>query len=81
MPKSGNSNEPRDLLGKSVRITPEKGSDPRIMPLSNKLVDALNSISKNTTTVFGIKAELTRRSYSKQRNQLAAKLQHSRLKQ
>jgi integrase len=35
-----------DLLNNSVRITPEKGSNPRNLPISNKLVSILNVMPK-----------------------------------
>jgi integrase len=63
-----------DLKNRSVRITPEKGSTPRILPISTKLVDMLNAIPKQTDTLFGVSSELMRRNYSKQRKAIAAKL-------
>jgi integrase len=41
-----------DFEQRSVRITPEKGSNPRILPLSFKLINMLNSLPKTTITVF-----------------------------
>jgi integrase len=70
-----------DLVNRSVRITPEKGSNPRILPISNKLADILNAVPKNTITVFGVISDLMRRNFSKQRKQLVAKLKNSRLNQ
>lgn len=70
-----------DLIDRSVRITPEKGSNPRILPLSLKLVNMLESLSKETETIFGVTADLMRRNYNKQRKQLVAKLKNSRLTQ
>jgi len=70
-----------DLENRSVRITPEKGSNPRILPISTKLVDMLNALPKQTVTLFGVGSELMRRNYSKQRKAIAAKLKNSRIQQ
>ena len=70
-----------DIVNQTVRITPEKGSNPRILPISNKLVDMLNELPKNTVTVFGVSSDLMRRNYCKQRKQLVFKLKNSRLQQ
>jgi integrase len=70
-----------DLEQRSIRITPEKGSNPRILPLSLKLVNMLSSLPKNTDTVFGVNADLMRRNFGKQRKRITAKLKNPRLKQ
>jgi integrase len=70
-----------DLENRSVRITPEKGSNPRILPISIKLVDMLNAVPRRTTTLFGVSSDLMRRNYSKQRKAIAAKLKNPRIKQ
>ena len=70
-----------DFEQRSIRITPEKGSNPRILPLSRKLVDMLSSLPKNTDTVFGDNADLMRRNFGKQRKRITAKLKNSRLTQ
>ena len=41
-----------DLVNKSIRITPEKGGNPRNLKLSSKLVDMLKEMRKETTRVF-----------------------------
>ena len=41
-----------DFITKQVRITPEKGSNPRILPISNTLISMLNQLPKNTEHVF-----------------------------
>ena len=68
-----------DFENKSVRVTPEKGSNPRILPLSNRLIDMLGELPKRTQTVFGVNAELMRRNFAKQRKPLAAKLMNPRI--
>jgi integrase len=70
-----------DLEQRSVRITPEKNSNPRILPLSLKLINMLNSLPKTTITVFGVNADLMRRNFTKQRKRITAKLKNSRLTQ
>lgn len=70
-----------DFENRSVRITPEKGSNPRILPMSAKLIDMLNSLNKDHNTLFGVDSELMRRNYSKQRKAIAYKLKNPRIKQ
>jgi integrase len=70
-----------DFISRSVRITPEKGSNPRILPISIKLVDMLNSIPKDKLTVFAVNADMMRRNYNKQRKQMVYKLKNPRLTQ
>jgi integrase len=70
-----------DLENNSVRVTPEKGSNPRILRISSKLVSMLNELPKDTTTVFRVNTERIRRNYCRQRKKIAAKLKNSRLRQ
>ncbi|MCJ7423170.1 site-specific integrase [Candidatus Bathyarchaeota archaeon] len=70
-----------DFEQRSIRITPEKNSNPRILPLSLKLVDMLNNLPKNTNTVFSANADLMRRNFAKQRKRIAAKVKNSRFSQ
>ena len=64
-----------------VRVTPEKGSTPRILPISAKLLDMLNGLPKDTDTVFGVSADLMRRNFHKQRKRIIFKLKNPRLRQ
>ena len=41
-----------DLERKTVNITPEKGSNPRILPISDKLIGMIVSLAHNRETVF-----------------------------
>jgi len=41
-----------DFERKTIRVTPEKGSDPRILPISDKLVEMLKNIPKKSEQVF-----------------------------
>jgi integrase len=68
------------LEQRSIRITPEKNSNPRILPLSLKLVNMLSNLPKNMNTVFGTNADLMQRNFAKQHKRIAAKL-NSRLNQ
>jgi integrase len=70
-----------DFISRSVRITPEKGSNPRILPLSIKLIDMLNTIPTDKLTVFAVNADMMRRNYNKQRKQIVYKLKNPRLTQ
>ena len=70
-----------DLEQRSVRITPEKGSNPRILPLSIKIVDMLAEMPKNTPTVFSVNADMMRHNFEHQRKRISAKLKNSRINQ
>ncbi len=70
-----------DLEQRLVRITPEKGSNPRILPISVKLIDMLNEMPKNTLTVFGVDADRMRHNFHQQRRRIAAKLKNTRIRQ
>lgn len=70
-----------DLVNNSVRVTPEKGSNARILKMSNKLVDMLNGLSKHSQSVFGANSDAMRKSFQRQRKRMAAKLKNSRLLQ
>jgi integrase len=70
-----------DFESKSVRITPEKGSNPRILPISNKLIDMLNALPTKNPTIFSVNSELMRRNFTKQRKHLTVKLKNPRITQ
>ncbi|MGA3290552.1 MAG: tyrosine-type recombinase/integrase [Candidatus Bathyarchaeia archaeon] len=70
-----------DLEQRSIRITPEKGSNPRILPLSVKLLDMLTEMPKNTPTVFSVNADMMRHNFEHQRKRISAKLKNSRINQ
>ena len=69
-----------DLERRIVRITPEKGSRPRILPMSRKLIDMLNNVRRKTDKVWATLYSLKSNFY-KTRKSLAFKLQNPRLKQ
>ncbi len=64
----------------TIRVTPEKGSKPRISKLSNKLLRMLSKLkSKNPHRIFSKHLRTQRRLFQKQRTNLARKLQNPRL--
>lgn len=70
----------------TIRVTPEKGSNPRIFKLSNKLLNMLSSVkTRNRVTdpnrIFAKDLRTVRRVFEKQRRNLARKLQNPRLLQ
>jgi len=69
-----------DTERKTLNITPEKNSNPRILPISNKLIGMLNSLPKNRQTIFQPKKHALRTYLCTQRKALAQKLNNPRLK-
>jgi integrase/recombinase XerD len=70
-----------DLVNNSVRVTPEKGGNPRNLRISNKLVSMLNEIPKNDIKAFTHKTDRWIRNLARQRKRIAAKLKNPRLTQ
>jgi len=70
-----------DLVNNSVRITPEKGGNPRNLKISNKLVDMLNALPKETVNIFVYKTDPWIRNFSRQRKKIVFKLKNPRLRQ
>jgi len=70
-----------DFEAGTVRVTPEKGSRPRIFKLSNKLLSMLNALKSksNSERIFSKNLRTQRRLFAKQRANLARKLQNPRL--
>jgi integrase len=66
---------------KTLNITPEKGSNPRILPISNKLIDMLNRLTRRTEHIFNQDTDSLRTTFTNQRNETAKKLSNERLKQ
>jgi len=70
-----------DFLSSTIRITPEKGSNPRVFKLSGRLISMLQSLKPSPRKhVFG-ELKSTRRLYYKARKSAARKLQNPRLLQ
>lgn len=64
----------------TVQITPKKGSNPRILPISSELIDMLNKLPKNSTKLFGdISPTSLRTNLWKSRKRVAHKLSNPRL--
>jgi len=71
-----------DAEKRTVRITPEKGSEPRIFRISTKLMTMLTTLPKKTQFIFGgYPIGGFRRGYEKQRARAANKLGNPRLLQ
>jgi integrase len=69
-----------DLTTNTIRITPEKGSEPRIFKISSKLASMLNSLPKNSEKIFGLSSlRSIRRCFQRQRERIANKLKNPRL--
>jgi integrase len=74
---------PKDLdtERKTLNITPEKGSNPRILPISDKLIGMINNLPKVHKTIFQPHKDTLRDYLCTQRKQLAEKLNNPRLQQ
>ncbi|MEJ2242476.1 MAG: site-specific integrase [Candidatus Bathyarchaeota archaeon] len=71
-----------DLEARTVRITPEKGSNPRIFKLSNKLISRILTLkTKGNGWIFCKHLRTQRCVFQKQRANLSRKLQNPRLQQ
>lgn len=64
---------------KTLNITPTKGSNPRILPISTKLIDMINQMPQNRETIFGTHIDQLRTNFSAQRQTTAKKLQNERI--
>jgi len=75
-----------DFERATVRVTPEKGSNPRIFKLSRELLNMLSSLrAKNRVTdpnrIFAKDLKTIRKVFEKQRTTITRKLQNPRLRQ
>jgi integrase/recombinase XerD len=72
-----------DTQRKTMSITPEKGSNPRILPISDKLIAMLHNLPKDPRikydTIFQPHKNALRTYFNKQRKTLAKKLCNPRL--
>jgi len=64
---------------RTVNITPEKGSDPRQLRISDRLIAMLNNLSKEEPETFGFSHRHFARNYRQQRKRIAAKLKNNRI--
>lgn len=75
-----------DFQTGTIRVTPEKGSNPRIFKISDKLLKMFMDVearkhTKDSNRVFAKDFRTIRKIYEKQRDKLARKLQNPRLRQ
>jgi len=71
-----------DFATGTIRITPEKGSSPRIFKISGKLASMLNNLPKKDLKVFTYKNTFyLRKTFTTQRKKIAHKLGNPRLLQ
>jgi len=72
-----------DLENRTVNITPEKGSNPRIFKISNRLVAMLNGFNKEEPIVFSHYKDLNslRRCFERYRKRAAHKFGNPRIQQ
>jgi integrase len=69
-----------DFESKVVRVTPEKGSNPRTLNISNSLIAALNTMPRSSERVFSCGSiAYLRRTFERQRKKLVQKLGNPRL--
>ncbi len=70
-----------DLQNKTINITPEKGSNPRILKISNKLISMLSSFPNKETKIFTNYKSLNtlRRTFERYRQRTAHKLGNPRI--
>ena len=69
-----------DFVKRTIRVTPEKGSNPRIFKVSDKLLAMLGRLPKKSNRVFGTYVlNGFARMFQRQRKRVAQKLQNPRL--
>ena len=68
-----------DLKRKTVNVTPEKGSNPRILPLSDKALGMLLTLPKTSERVFAATLSSVASNFYLQRKTLARKLSNPRI--
>jgi len=71
-----------DFRAKTVRVTPLKGGNPRVLKISDKLIGILNDLKRRNTSekVFSYKnAFYLQKTFEKQRKRAARKLGNSRI--
>jgi integrase len=70
-----------DFENKTVRVTPEKGSNARVLPISNSLKAMLTELQAASMSdkLFPSTVRDLRRAYQRQRKRIAAKLRNPRI--
>jgi integrase len=68
-----------DTQRKTIYITPEKGSNARYIPISDKLLNMLNTLPHKNNKVFNITTKGARMTFTQLRKRLSKKLSNPRL--
>jgi len=70
-----------DFVSNVIRVTPEKGSNPRVFKASNKLMSMLKALQEHSSSsrVFQKSLKSQARLFHKQRRQISSKLQNPRM--
>jgi len=69
-----------DPTNRTVRISPEKGSNPRMFSISTTLMERLNNLPKNSLKVFGeVQYKTLQKRLQEQRRRTASKVKNPRL--
>jgi integrase/recombinase XerD len=70
-----------DTENSTIRISPEKGSNPRMFKISSKLLATLSNQAKKSNLIFSCTAQGLGHSYRRQRRRIALKLGNPRIDQ
>ena len=70
-----------DFKRRTINITAEKGSNSRILPISDKLITMLDRLKRKSEYVFPTRSEPFRRTFEDLRKRTATKLDNPRLMQ
>ncbi|MEM2911594.1 MAG: tyrosine-type recombinase/integrase [Candidatus Bathyarchaeia archaeon] len=68
-----------DFKRRLVKITPSKGSNPRILPVSEKAIGMLNNLPKKGEKIFQTSARTLESNFYLQRKKIARKLNNPRM--
>jgi integrase len=69
-----------DPANRTVNVTPEKGSNPRVFKVSTSLIERLNALPRTSDKVFGeTKFKTIQKNFQEQRKRIAAKLRNPRI--
>jgi integrase len=66
---------------KTINITPSKGSNPRLLRISDKLLNMLNQLPHTKETIFPTDIDSLRTTFTKQRKIASQRLQNPRIQQ
>jgi integrase len=69
-----------DPANRTVNVTPEKGSNPRVFQVSTSLMERLSALPRTSAKVFGeAKFKTIQKNFQEQRKRIAAKLRNPRI--